>query len=143
MAYCTLQDIAAAVRMDVLLSWAKDDSRENDALAYARIEQAMERAKEEIDLYIGKAASLPLPSVPAALRDCAVSVAIYKVASRRGIVRDSADQTVRVNYEDALKVLKLIAEGKVSLGLDKGGSAVATASQGIASSFPPSRMEPW
>lgn len=138
--YCLPDDIADAVRMDIVLQWAKDDSRENDALAHARINQAILRATEEINLYIGKAVVLPLPSVPAALRDCCVKIAVYKVASRRGILKDSADQTVRQNYEDALSVLQMIANGKVSLGIDQNSAPVKSTQEKIASSFPRNRM---
>ncbi|MGL5722148.1 MAG: phage protein Gp36 family protein [Brevinema sp.] len=138
--YCTMKDITDAVRFDAITSWAKDDSRENDALALSRIEQAIARATDEINLYIGKVTRLPLQTVPTSLRDCCVKMAIYKVASRKGVLKEGADLTLRQNYEDALHLLDRIASGKVGLGLTSDQQSISSAKEDIASFFPPSRM---
>ncbi|MGL5253793.1 MAG: phage protein Gp36 family protein [Brevinema sp.] len=138
--YCTIQDITDAIRFDVLSSWAKDDSRENEALVLSRIHQAIARATDEINIYIAKVTRLPLKSIPASLRDCCVKMAIYKVASRKGIIKDGADASLRQNYEDALHMLDRIASGKAGLGLNLDHQALTSAKDNIAATFPPSRM---
>ena len=138
--YCTMKDIVDAVRFDAITAWAKDDSRENDALAISRIEQAIARATDEINLYIGKVTRLPLATVPASLKDCCVKMAIYKVASRKGVLKEGADATLRQNYEDALHMLDRIASGRAGLGLSLDKQTIRGAKEDIASFFPPSRM---
>lgn len=142
MLYCNTQDIAAACRLETVLAWAKDDSRELDNLAYARIEQAIVRATDEINLYIGKVVSLPLDVVPSTLKDMCVNIALYKVISRKGLQKDSADQIIRMNYEDAVKQLKMVAEGVVSLGLGEDQIRIPSNTDGLAAEFPKNKMMP-
>jgi len=64
------------------------------------------------------------------LRDKAMDVVKYKLFSRRGIRPGTADETIRQNYEDAIRWLRDLALGKTSLPL--GSSNGPSVPQGIA-----------
>lgn len=72
-------------------------------------------AEAEINSYVGVVAALPLASVPLVLGGKAADVTRYYLDTL-----DPRDD-VRQRYEDAIEWLKLLAAGKVDLGLSGGG----------------------
>lgn len=81
----------------------------------SRITTALADAQNEIDSYVGVVASLPLTTVPLVLRNAACRIARYRLDSY------NPREHVRRDYEDTVKWLEKIAEGKISLGVDAGG----------------------
>ena len=65
-------------------------------------------AKEEIDSYLGVRYTLPLPEVPALLKQFSVDLALYRLA----LGRDVLSEEHRRRYEDSIKHLAKLAEGK-------------------------------
>ena len=75
-----------------------------------------------IDGYLAGRYVLPLPSMPAQLRDLAMTIAVYKLH------RDAVSDKVRQDYVDAVKMLTLIAGGSVRLsvaGAEPAGSGAS------------------
>lgn len=87
--------------------------RDGDGVAdEAVVAGALKDAGDEIDTYVGAVYALPLPSAPAVLTRLCVDIAIYRMG------RDAARGTEedRKRYEDAIDLLKRIADKKASLG---------------------------
>ncbi len=89
---------------------AIDDTVLNEALA---------DADGVIDSYIGSRYTLPLGSVPRILQRYACDIA------RFFLNEDQAGETVRRAYDDALKFLKAVADGLVTLGLGEAAESAA------------------
>ena len=83
------------------------------------IERALDNASAEIDGYIGSRYNLPLPSAPEVLKHFCIDIALYRMMSLRplGDIEDA-----RKRYEDAIRFLKDLIRGEVSLGLPEAGA---------------------
>jgi phage gp36-like protein len=78
-----------------------------------RLEKALEYASREVDSYLQAQYTLPLPIIPLVLKNKVADIARYQLDGYK------AREDVRQRYEDAVKWLQRLAEGKVSLGLDQ------------------------
>jgi phage gp36-like protein len=87
----------------------------------AVVDRALLDADAEIDGYLAARYALPLASVPRLVLGAACDIARYRLYD------DRATEQVTRRYEDAIKLLKLIAEGKVQLGLDAAAQPVVVA----------------
>lgn len=83
--------------------------------------QALADADAEINAYLVSRYTLPLASVPPVLVKFAADVARYQLYDTR------ATEQVKARYDDAIKFLKLLASGAVSLGADADDQPVAVA----------------
>ena len=86
------------------------------------LDRAIADADAEIDGYLGSRYSLPLSVIPASLNRIAADIARYY------LYEDAATEHVRQRYEDAVRFLRAISEGKVSLGIDPSGAGAKPAS---------------
>ena len=84
------------------------------------LNRAIADADAEIDGYLGGRYALPLAIVPVSLGRIAADVTRYY------LYEDAATDHVRQRYEDAVRFMRAVGEGKVSLGIDASG---ATAQQ--------------
>lgn len=84
----------------------------------ARIQANIDSAEAEINSYLTVRYELPFASVPLVLSEKAADIARYKLDSVR------ARDDVRLRYEDALRWLRLVCDGKINLGIDEGGEEV-------------------
>ena len=75
------------------------------------LQAALDRASEEIDSYIGQRYDLPLVVLPVTLVQAALDIARYRLDN------NDPREDVWQRYEDAIKWLLLIANGKVSLNV--------------------------
>jgi phage gp36-like protein len=81
------------------------------------IAQAIADADAEIDAYCGSQFNgLPFSSVPDIIRAKAVDIAIYHLYSRR----QGAPEWRAKRYDDAVKFLAKVSEGKITFGGDQG-----------------------
>jgi phage gp36-like protein len=79
-----------------------------------RLEKALDYASREVDSYLQATRyQLPLAVIPLVLRNKVGDIARYHLDSYR------AREDVRQRYEDAIKWLQMLVQGKVNLGLDK------------------------
>ena len=81
-----------------------------------------------MDGYIGSRYTLPLPQVPPVLEGYCIDIALYELMKLRpmGDIEDA-----RKRYEDALRFLRELNRGEVSLGLPE-ASAGDISTSGIA-----------
>lgn len=119
MPYATKADIDALYGSDFLTD-ILDDGVDADAA----VASAIANAGTEIDTHLSARYSLPLAGAPVALKMPAINIAIYYLANRHATLTE----TIRERYEDAVALLKRIADGKAGLGADE--PAVATGTEG-------------
>jgi len=93
------------------------------AIDAAVVTRALSDAEAEINGYLAARYTLPLPSTPAVLKRLCCVIARYYLYD------DWANDQVRAQFEDATKLLKLIAEGKVHLGTEPAAPPQTRASE--------------
>ena len=94
--------------------WPPDQVAVADA-ALARIQQAIDDAGALIDSFLGGRYTLPLASVPSVLVTWARAISRYYLHQDR-LSSEQDDPIVR-DYRDTLKLLQLVAAGKLTLGV--------------------------
>lgn len=82
------------------------------AIVVAVLNKALADADGEIDGYLVGVYQLPLPSVPKNLEMLACDIARYKLYD------DRCPEHVQKRYDDAVKYLRSVAKGEISLSLD-------------------------
>lgn len=108
MPYATQSDIVELYGEHALVVADRDGDGEPDVAAIAR---ALSAASDEIDSHIGVRYGLPLAAVPGMLRQLAVDIACYRLAQTADVLTEE----LRQRYEDAVALLRRIAEGKATL----------------------------
>lgn len=110
MSYCALQDLIDRYgETEILELTDRDQSGDIDEDVADR---AIDDASAEVDGYIGGKYSLPLDSPPAVLTRITADIARYRLYD------NIATEEVRRRYEDALRFLKAVGKGEISLGAD-------------------------
>ena len=114
MPYASQADIVDLYGQNALVVADRDGDGVADAAAISR---AMDLSSGEMDTYIGRRYSLPLPALTvssaAHLTQLCVDIAVYRLA----LSQDVATAEHRLRYEDALAVLTRIADGRAALSL--------------------------
>jgi len=145
MAYCEREDLFEACKRNAVESWAKDDSCATDSEIEKTINSAIARASDEMNLYLSAKYSLPIQNIPLSLRDICVKLSLYQLLSRKGLNGESADNTIKVNRDTALKQLEMIASGKLNIGelvnKDDPNTSVSSQGSGVLYRFPRSPFE--
>lgn len=99
------------------------DPEGTGSIVVERVLNALSKASDQIDFYVGQRCALPLVSVePAAaafLQQLCMDMARYRLTGSSGI---SATDEVKNRYQEADDKLKLIASGKIVLA-DQGSTA--------------------
>lgn len=110
MPYATQADIVMLYGANALVVADRNGDGVPDTDAISR---ALDLSSGEMDTYIGRRYTLPLPASTAHLTQLCVDIAVYRLA----LSQDVATAEHRTRYEDALSVLTKIADGRVSLSL--------------------------
>lgn len=110
MAYADQSDITTLYSEDALYVADRDGDGVADVDAVAR---ALTSASSEIDSFLGVRYSLPIETIPDLLVQFCVDIAIYRLA----LARDVLSEEHRRRYEDTLKHLQKIADGKATLNI--------------------------
>lgn len=115
--YCTLDDIRATLP-EVRLVELTDDLSPNPSgsVNLGIVDQAIQGAGILIDAYIGRRYALPLSVIPPLLGKLAVDLAVYDLYRRRNEL--SVSDGMQLAYRNAIAMLKGVADGSVSIGLD-------------------------
>jgi phage gp36-like protein len=126
MGYATKEDIDELYGTDLLVKIADyDRDGTPDPLV---VDKGLQAADEICDAYLSAQYTIPVIPTPGVVKNCAIDIAVYKIALGRGGRTDE----MRVRYEDALALLEKISTGKVGLGLppttgtDENGDPVTT-----------------
>ena len=113
MSYATQQDMVdrfGEVEVINLTDRADPPAGVIDADVLAR---ALDDAADEIDAYVGNRHPLPLVSVPRVLVRVACDVTRYRLSDDCGVLTEE----VEYRYKDAVRFLRDISAGRVSLGV--------------------------
>ncbi len=110
MAYATLDDLITSFGKDAVTVRLGVDEEGN--LIPDEAEHALTMASNEADMYLGVVYSLPLIAVPQTLKQIICDIAWYKLAHDQGI---GLSEEKRKRYEDAIKLLQRISDGKAKL----------------------------
>lgn len=122
MPYATIDEAKAQLGEEALLLVADRDG--DGAIDTEMVAAAIEDAGALIDTHIGARYALPLTAVPAVLRSACIDLAHYRLANRPGQMTEE----LRRRYEDAIGLLKRIADGKADLpGVVRAGGGGDTA----------------
>ncbi|QHJ80042.1 MAG: hypothetical protein [Caudoviricetes sp.] len=116
MMYATLSDMQQRYQkrsLDLLTKAKTEDAKPDDSL----IERALSDACGLVDSYISARYRLPLTVVPQALAQQCCVIAFYYLNDLR-----ATEQTTK-RYEDALRWLRDVRDGKIPLGVDEAGAA--------------------
>jgi phage gp36-like protein len=117
--YATQQDMIDRYGDDDLIIAADHDG---DGVADAAVvTQGLSDATDLINSYVGKRETLPLATVPAVLKRLCVDIALYLMSKPPAITEEK-----RKRYDDAVKLLQAISDGKVSLGISASGEPAVT-----------------
>ena len=131
MPYSTLNDIEDQISEEKLAQLTSDDGNIVDETV---VSKAIADADSTIDSYISKAYSVPvmITPVPPKLNQLSVTIAVYKLFSRRASNVGGVNEVVRTDYEDAIRFLELVAVGKATIGIAP-TPQVATSTGGMVS----------
>ena len=117
MAYASQVDLENAYGTDLVTRLSDHDQ---DGVAdQAPIDDALVAASSIIDAYLAARYSVPLERPTPIVRDLCVDIAWYRLAYSR--LKQTTE--MRLRYEDAIKLLTRVSEGKASIGLDTTGDA--------------------
>lgn len=113
MPYCVIDDLIKALPEQQLIRITDDD--QTGAYDSGRVQEAIDSASEEVDVYLGGRIALPITGdIPPILSKMAVDIAIYNLYSR---VKEQIPETRKERYRNATRFLEKVSEGKISLGL--------------------------
>lgn len=108
MAYATEADIVELYGADALYVADHDGDGASDTAA---VERALSSASDEIDSHLAVRYTVPLEDTPSVVRQWCVDIALYRLALSHTVLTEEH----RTRYEDALKALKNVADGKQRL----------------------------
>lgn len=130
MAYCEAKEVREMLKDDALNSIIGDTYIEDEAERETKIapivENAIADAEGEIDGYLAKRYPVPLSVVPKAISKFAKDIAVYNLYSRVGIDEGDKEKNYLNRYRAAVDFLKLVAEGKIDLGIGSIQTAART-----------------
>jgi phage gp36-like protein len=109
MTYASQADLVDRYGAPMLVDLTDRAEVATGAIDDAVIARALADTDAAIDGYLKGRYALPLPTTPPALRDIALSIAVYKLH------RDAVSEKIRVDYVDAIKSLALISSGTIRL----------------------------
>ena len=104
-----------------------EDPEEREAGIGPLIDEAIADADGEIDGYLAKRYAVPLAPVPKVINKFSKDIALYNLMSRAGLDEAGREGNYLTRYNAAIKVLTLVAEGKVSLGTEASDPQAAAA----------------
>lgn len=111
MTYATQADLVERFGEQMLIDLTDRSDPPAGVIDPTVVAKALTDADSQIDGYLLGRYLLPLATTPDLLNDLAKAIAIYKLH------RDSVSEKIRDDYLDALKTLKLIADGTMRLNV--------------------------
>lgn len=121
MAYATVADLVTRFGEDELIDLTDRDEPRTGAIVEAVALAALSDAAGEADAYLGVRYALPVSPVPAHLLTAVCDIARYRLHGVR--VTDE----VRARYEDAVRWLRDVAQGRAALPGASAASGTTTA----------------
>lgn len=126
MTYAVQQDLIDRFGEEELIQLTDRADPPAEAIDATVVARALTDADDAINAALAVRYSLPLASVPKILIGYACDIARYR------LYEDRVTEAVQRRFDDAMKFLRAVGKGEVSLGLD-GAAAVPAQSGGPAS----------
>ena len=115
MAYATQDDLMARLteaRLLVIAGLDTDDDGMADAPDADRIAAALSDASAEADVLLNSRYALPLPAVPAALKNAVCDIAAYLLCNETTV-----SDFIKERRNNAVSLLKSVGSGNADLGI--------------------------
>lgn len=135
MLYAAKEDIERLYGSEFLSDLLPTDIEEVEAID-ASINEALESASSEIDGHLSARYALPLATKPRVLLRPTIDIANYVLANRQSRLTE----TIETRYEQAVALLKRIANGQAGLGEDEPKVEGSSGSGGSAFSANPRKF---
>jgi phage gp36-like protein len=119
--YATREDVVQLYGADLLVRVSDLDA--DDVADDNVVDAGLQAADDTVNAFLSALYPVPVSPVPGSVRRCAIDIAVYTMAL--GVT--SRTDEMRVRYEDALALLKMMAKGDIGLGLpptDEDGDGV-------------------
>jgi phage gp36-like protein len=121
MAYCTYEDILVDVFQRDLIELTDDNNESTELEPFSAsmielIDKFVAKADAIIDDYCRGNYTTPFSPVPETIKNISVAIATYLIFSRPRDLEE--DNPKRLKYEDAIRMLTKINEGKIILDVD-------------------------
>lgn len=110
--YCTIEDIRRYVSEEALTELTDDTS--TGTVDIAIVDGIITDAADEVNSYLQARYTVPLASVPRFISQLTIDIAIYRLYKRRFAME--MPESLERSYQNALKNLRLIQKGDVSIG---------------------------
>ncbi|KAF7787197.1 hypothetical protein PRUB_a4075 [Pseudoalteromonas rubra] len=118
--YATADDMKTRFNdQDLILLTERENSAPGE-VDMVVLTQSLVDASAEINAYLSGRYTLPLSTVPTALVRVCCDIARYFLSG------DGAPEHIQQRYQDAIKFLQSVNQGKVSLGIDSQGDKATT-----------------
>lgn len=124
MTYATLQGLTERFGEDLLIRQTDRAMPSAGQIDTAVVDRALAAADEVIDGFIGGRYVLPLAEVPRLLTDYAEAIAIWKLHIYK------PDDKIAEDYKDALRALRDISDGKITLNVPSRTAAMTVEGSG-------------
>ncbi len=118
MSYSTLTDIKAHIPEVNLIQLTDDE--ELGVINEERVNEAISYADQLINGYLRGRYALPLNPVPTLIQKLSIDLAVFHLYSRR--LELEMPETMLARYNNAVKFLKQIQDGIITIGTDSGDS---------------------
>lgn len=111
MTYASLQSMITRYGLDMLVGLTDRAQPQTGQLNGTVVERALEAADQLINGFVGGRYVLPLVDVPPLLSDLAEAIAAWKLHPYK------PDEKIAEDYKDALRTLRDISDGKITLAV--------------------------
>ena len=130
MAYCDQADLERRLTLPILIELT-DDTVPPVAVDAAVLADAIADAGEVVDGYLRDRYTLPLDPVPGLVRGIAADIVALRLWGRRPDTKGEAPKTIEKAHDVAMRMLREIQEGKLTLGVVAGQPEAAPHATGI------------
>ena len=110
--YITQTDIENRIGEERLIELTDDDGL--NTVNTTVLDQLISEAEGEVDGYLCKQYSVPLPSPPAIIKAICLDIVVYRLYGRR----EGTPEDVEKRYQNAIRYLEKVSKNQVSLGID-------------------------
>lgn len=115
MAYHDLADLYPSRLTEAELIQLTNDETGGESIVEAVYEERRGDAEAEIDSYLGVLYALPLAETPPLVKRLSITMTIHALYQRR--FPDGVPEGVRAAYTDAVALLRRLADGSATLGV--------------------------
>jgi phage gp36-like protein len=130
MAYCAQADLERRLTLPILIDLT-DDTVPPETVDAAVLDAEIAAAGEIVDGYLRDRYVLPLDPVPGLVREIVADITAYRLWGRRPDTKGEAPKNLDKAHDTALKLLREIQAGKVTLGVTAGQPEAAPHAESV------------